>query len=139
MYRDVRRDGPSSFDVVLLDDAVIDAARAGIGARELVVREPCLTREDPRAGALLALHELMDTPHLVRAFRSAVGIPPYDFLTRARIHRARELLRAGASATEAAAAVGICDQSQLHRHFVRIVGPPPGRYARQRHVYGPIN
>src|SRR5690606_17400230 len=52
MYRDVRRDGPSSFDVVLLDDAVIDAARDAIGARELVVCEPCLPREDPRAGAL---------------------------------------------------------------------------------------
>jgi AraC-like DNA-binding protein len=26
--------------------------------------------------------------------------------------------------------VGFCDQSQMHRHFVRIVGCTPGAYAR---------
>jgi len=31
---------------------------------------------------------------------------------------------------EAAQAVGFYDESQLHRHFRRIVGVPPGVYAR---------
>jgi AraC-like DNA-binding protein len=196
MYRDLRRDGPSSFDVVLFDDAVIEAARSELRARELDLGAPCLLREDPRSGALLALQEIIDAPqetllietaiaeaalafvriatareprttrerraiararqylldrlaeavrldeladhvdldkyHLVRAFRSALGVPPYEFLTQARVHRARELLRHGASATAAATAVGYCDQSQLHRHFVRLVGTTPGRYARAR-------
>lgn len=195
MYRDVRRDVPSSFDVVMFDDAVIDAALDELGAREIAIDEPCFPAKDPRAGALLALHRLVDAPqdalvietaiaeaaiafvriatsrepkaprerravarareyllerladtvrlddladhvgldkyHLVRAFRSAVGVPPYEFLTLARVHRARDLLRSGATAAAAASAVGYCDQSQLHRHFVRIVGVTPGRYARQ--------
>jgi AraC-like DNA-binding protein len=74
----------------------------------------------------------LDKFHLVRAFRAALGIAPYEFLTHARVHRARALLSGGATAAAAASAVGYCDQSQLHRHFVRIVGTTPGRYARQR-------
>jgi AraC-like DNA-binding protein len=31
---------------------------------------------------------------------------------------------------EAAQTVGFCDESQLHRHFRRIVGVAPGAYAR---------
>ncbi len=195
MYRDVRRDGPSSFDVVMLDDVVVDTARDALGACEIAIDEPCLSTKDPRAGALLVLNELIDAPqdalvietaiaeaaiafvriatsrhprtprerravarareyllerfaaevrlddladhvgldkyHLVRAFRAAVGLPPYEYLTHVRIHRARDLLRDGATAAAAATAVGYCDQSQLHRHFVRIVGTTPGHYARQ--------
>ena len=81
----------------------------------------------------LADHVRMDKFHLVRAFRSQVGVPPYTFLTHARVHRARELLRAGLRVSEAATAVGFCDQSQLHRHFVRLVGITPGRYAAAAH------
>lgn len=194
MYRDLRRDGPASFDVVMLGDDVVDAAREEVGAREIAIDAPCVSVDDPRAGALLALHELIDAPqepllietviteaalafvrvatsrhptssrervaverarvylverlaeqvhlddlaehvhldkyHLVRSFRAAVGIPPYEFLTQARVHRARDLIRGGATAASAATAVGYCDQSQLHRHFVRLVGTTPGRYAR---------
>jgi len=194
MYRDLRRDGPASFDVVMLCDDVVDAARDEVGAHEIAIDAPCVQARDPRAGALLALHELIDAPqepllietaiaeaalafvrvatsrqptssrervaveraraylverladqvhlddlaehvhldkyHLVRTFRAAVGVPPYEFLTQARVHRARDLIRSGATAAGAASAVGYCDQSQLHRHFVRLVGTTPGRYAR---------
>ena len=47
-----------------------------------------------------------------------------------RVSRARELLRAGVHVAEAAQAVGFYDESQLHRHFRRIVGVTPGAYAR---------
>lgn len=76
----------------------------------------------------LAGHVRLDKYHLIRAFRTHVGVPPYEFLTHARIARARDLLAAGRSATEVASTVGYCDQSQLHRHFVRIVGVTPGRF-----------
>jgi len=78
----------------------------------------------------LAEHAGLDKFHLVRAFRSEVGLPPYEYLTYLRVSRARELLRCGALVAEAAQAVGFCDESQLHRHFRRIVGVPPGIYAR---------
>jgi AraC-like DNA-binding protein len=193
IYRDLRRDGPATFDVVLFDPEIVQAAReASSTAAEIVFETPQLMANDPRAGALLALRGLaersgcalaidsvvaeaalalvslgaaqppmrrehrvvqrarmylierlaervrldevadhvgLDKYHLIRAFRAQVGVPPYEFLTHARVHRARELLRRGVAAATAATAVGFCDQSQLHRHFVRLVGVTPGRYA----------
>jgi len=57
-------------------------------------------------------------------------MPPYRYLTHVRIAHARRLLAQGHAPADVALAVGLYDQSQLHRHFVRIVGVPPGRYAR---------
>jgi AraC-like DNA-binding protein len=78
----------------------------------------------------LARHAALDKFHLVRAFRAEVGLPPYEYLTHLRVARARELLRRGVRGADAAQAVGFYDESQLHRHFRRIVGVPPGVYAR---------
>src|SRR6266851_2370171 len=78
----------------------------------------------------LADHAGLDKFHLVRAFRAAVGLPPYEYLTHVRVSKAKELLQRGALVAEAAQAVGFYDESQLHRHFRRIVGIPPGAYAR---------
>jgi AraC-like DNA-binding protein len=78
----------------------------------------------------LAEHAGLDKFHLVRAFRTEVGLPPYEYLTHLRVARAKELLRRGARVAEAAQAVGFYDESQLHRHFRRIVGVTPGLFAR---------
>jgi AraC-like DNA-binding protein len=78
----------------------------------------------------LAQHAELDKFHLVRAFRAEVGLPPYEYLTHLRIARARALLRTGMFGAEVAQSVGFCDESQLHRHFRRIVGVAPGAYAR---------
>ena len=78
----------------------------------------------------LAAHAGLDKFHLCRAFRAQVGMPPYAYLTRLRIARAKELLGAGVRPSEIAPQVGIYDQSQLNRHFRRIVGTTPGQYAR---------
>jgi AraC-like DNA-binding protein len=78
----------------------------------------------------LADYAGLDKFHLVRAFRAEVGLPPYEYLTHVRIARARALLERGVLVAEAAHAVGMYDESQLHRHFRRIVGTTPGRYAR---------
>jgi transcriptional regulator GlxA family with amidase domain len=85
----------------------------------------------------LAEHAALDKFHLVRAFRSEVGLPPYEYLTHLRVSRARELLRRGVLVAEAAQAVGFCDESQLHRHFRRIVGVAPGAYARSFRQHRP--
>ena len=78
----------------------------------------------------LAAHAAVDKFRLVRAFRVQVGLPPYEYLTYLRVSRARELLRRGVLVAEVAQAVGFYDESQLHRHFRRIVGVTPGVYAR---------
>lgn len=85
----------------------------------------------------LAEHAGLDKFHLVRAFRSEVGVPPYEYLMYLRVSRARELLQQGQLVAEAAHAVGFCDESQLHRHFRRIVGLPPGVYAKSLRQHRP--
>jgi AraC-like DNA-binding protein len=82
----------------------------------------------------LADHAGTDKFHLCRAFRAQVGLPPHAYLTRLRIMRAKELLAAGVRPSEIAPRVGLYDQSQLNRHFRRIVGTTPGAYARARHL-----
>jgi AraC-like DNA-binding protein len=78
----------------------------------------------------LAEHARADKFHLCRAFSREIGFPPYAFLTQARIARARILLRRGLRPSEIAPLLGFSDQSQMHRHFRRIVGCTPGAYAR---------
>ena len=85
----------------------------------------------------LAEHAGLDKFHLVRAFRAEVGLPPYEYLTHLRVARAKSLLARGAVAAEVAHAVGLYDESQLHRHFRRIVGLTPGRFARSLGGPGP--
>ncbi|HET9929993.1 MAG TPA: AraC family transcriptional regulator [Polyangiaceae bacterium] len=77
----------------------------------------------------LARHAALDKFHLCRAFRAQVGMPPHAYLTHLRVQRAKELLAQGMRASELAPHVGLYDQSQLTRHFRRIVGMTPARYA----------
>jgi AraC-like DNA-binding protein len=78
----------------------------------------------------LATHAGLDKFRLVRAFRAEVGLPPYEYLTHVRVAKAKELLQRGALVAEAAQAVGFYDESQLHRHFRRIVGITPGSFSK---------
>ncbi|MGI5455918.1 AraC family transcriptional regulator [Streptomyces sp. CA-249302] len=80
-----------------------------------------------RAAALVHAHPA----HLVRAFSTAYGIAPHQYLNSRRVDRARRLLLDGLPATEVATATGFFDQSHLTRHFRKLVGVTPGRYARE--------
>ncbi|MFK4145768.1 AraC family transcriptional regulator [Streptomyces sp. NPDC004065] len=101
-------------------------------------RDPGLARElrellDERVGQGLALEEaarlLYAHPaHLVRAFSTAYGIAPHQYLMSRRVERARRLLLAGRSPGEVAPLTGFYDQAHLTRHFKRLVGVTPGRY-----------
>ncbi|WP_392668338.1 AraC family transcriptional regulator [Streptomyces sp. LN785] len=68
--------------------------------------------------------------HLVRAFSSAFNIAPHQYLTARRVDLARRLLLDGRPPGAVATAAGFYDQSHLTRHFKRVVGTTPGRYAR---------
>jgi AraC-like DNA-binding protein len=74
----------------------------------------------------------LDKFHLCRAFRAQIGMPPHTYLTHLRIQRAKDLLEQGVRASELAPRVGLYDQSQLTRHFRRIVGVTPARYGNDR-------
>ncbi|WP_042419299.1 helix-turn-helix transcriptional regulator [Streptacidiphilus anmyonensis] len=69
--------------------------------------------------------------HLVRAFSTAYGLAPHQYLTARRVERARALLLDGLPPAEAATSAGFYDQAHLGRHFKRIVGVPPGRFRGQ--------
>jgi AraC-like DNA-binding protein len=71
--------------------------------------------------------------HLVRAFSTAYGIAPHQYLNSRRVDRARRLLLDGRPPGEVASATGFFDQSHLTRHFRKLVGVTPGRYARMPH------
>ncbi|MCU7827027.1 helix-turn-helix transcriptional regulator [Kitasatospora sp. DSM 101779] len=68
--------------------------------------------------------------HLVRAFSAAFGIAPHQYVMSRRVDLARRLLLGGRPPGEVATAAGFYDQSHLSRHFKRVLGIPPGRYAR---------
>ncbi|WP_240037523.1 helix-turn-helix transcriptional regulator [Glycomyces paridis] len=67
--------------------------------------------------------------HLVRAFGVEFGIAPHQYLVTRRVDRARRLLLAGEAPHAVAAATGFYDQAHLTRHFKRVVGTTPARFA----------
>ncbi|MQY02301.1 AraC family transcriptional regulator [Actinomadura macrotermitis] len=69
---------------------------------------------------------------LLRAFRTATGLPPHAYLNQLRVRSARELLDQGLRPADVAARTGFADQAHLTRHFKRSVGVPPGAYQRGR-------
>ncbi|MEJ2860398.1 AraC family transcriptional regulator [Actinomycetospora flava] len=77
------------------------------------------------AGRLLHAHPT----HLVRAFGTEFGLPPHRYLTGRRVDLARRLVLAGMPPAAVATAAGFHDQAHLTRHFRRVVGTTPGRFA----------
>ncbi|MFI6149638.1 AraC family transcriptional regulator [Streptomyces sp. NPDC051109] len=67
--------------------------------------------------------------HLVRSFSTAFGIAPHQYLISRRVALARRLLLDGRPAAEVAVESGFHDQPHFTRHFKRVVGTTPGRYA----------
>jgi len=81
------------------------------------------------AAGLLQAHPA----YLVRVFTQEYGIPPHLYLTGRRVDLARSLLLDGARPAEVAVAAGFYDQSHLTRHFRRMLGTSPARYANSAH------
>lgn len=78
------------------------------------------------AAALLHAHPA----HLVRTFSREYGMSPHQYLTSLRVDDSRKLLLAGMPLASVATVSGFYDQPHLTRHFTRILGTPPGRFAR---------
>ena len=70
--------------------------------------------------------------HFIRAFKDAVGLPPYQYVLSERIRRARALLsNLDLSLTDVARTVGFGDASQLSRVFRKFVGVTPTAFRRE--------
>jgi AraC-like DNA-binding protein len=68
--------------------------------------------------------------HLIRAFGREYGMPPHQYLTGRRVELARRLLLSGRPPAQVATLAGFYDQSHLTRHFRRMLGTTPSRFAR---------
>jgi AraC family transcriptional regulator len=84
----------------------------------------------------LSLKELaavaqMDVFRFVRAFKETLGVPPHQYLVRARIDRARSLLGSSARPiSEVALATGFATPSHFATTFRRVTGMTPRTYRR---------
>jgi len=115
------------------DEAVSEGPEAGRSPpRSLAAIEERLRRPDDRAPSLDEMSRMagMDKFELVRSFKTCYGLAPHAYLLNARINRAKDLLRSGASPAEAAAECGFWDQSHFSRVFATRVGLCPAEYAR---------
>jgi AraC-like DNA-binding protein len=149
LHRDMERAGPCM--PTLAQETRLSAVLARWITRHAAQRAP--TARPPRAGgepaAVRRAREYLDAHcaddvrladlgdvaclspfHLARAFAAAVGLPPHAYLVQARVRRARDLLSAGSTPAEAAAAAGFADQSHLTRAFRAQVGVTPARFRK---------
>ncbi|WP_240500441.1 helix-turn-helix domain-containing protein [Pseudomonas syringae] len=71
--------------------------------------------------------------HFSRAFKSATGYAPRDWLRQEKITRAKELLsHRSMSISEICLECGFSDQSHLTRTFTKVVGVSPRRWRTQQ-------
>ena len=70
--------------------------------------------------------------HFSRLFREATGLPPYRYVIRQRVEKAKELLaNTDLSVGEVAVTCGFSHQGHLARHFAGLVGTSPVRFRRE--------
>jgi AraC family transcriptional regulator len=79
----------------------------------------------------LALQAGVSRFHFARQFRLSTGESPMGYLRRMRIERSKSILQTrDTTIAEVAARLGFSDQSHFTRIFGRLVGVPPGSFAR---------
>jgi AraC family transcriptional regulator len=68
--------------------------------------------------------------HFCRSFKQSTGFSPHQYLIRQRVERAKLLLKGGKmEIREVAIACGFTHQSHLNRHFKRLMGITPKKFA----------
>ncbi|HEY3845371.1 MAG TPA: helix-turn-helix transcriptional regulator [Acidimicrobiales bacterium] len=98
-------------------------------ARDFIDREYAKPLDVPS----MARAALMSPAHFSRKFRAAYGETPYTYLMTRRIERAKALLRAGTSITDACVTVGCTSLGSFSSRFTEIVGMTPSEYRGRDH------
>lgn len=112
-----------------MDAGRMDELRRLRRARDLMDRDFA----KPLDVTAIAQAALMSPAHFTRRFREAYSESPYSYLMTRRIERAQELLRGGASVTEACLSVGFTSLGSFSSRFTEITGMPPSRYRELDH------
>jgi AraC-like DNA-binding protein len=110
-----------------------ERSRALIAPRTVrIVREYLHANAEHQVSiADLAQAARVSETQVIRAFSAETGMPPHSYLVSLRVERAKRLLRTGTPPAAAALHVGFSDQSQMTRHFKRLTGVTPGRFAAE--------
>jgi transcriptional regulator GlxA family with amidase domain len=75
--------------------------------------------------------------HFLRLFKSTYGVTPVEYVSRRRIERAQDLLRAtNLTVTEVCMAVGFSSLGSFSSRFRELVGQTPSEF-QQRYAGGP--
>ena len=77
----------------------------------------------------LAQHCNLSPFHLIRVFKTHIGVPPHVYLKQVRIKQAKVLLAKKISIAAIAHETGFADQSHFSRQFKQITGITPNQYS----------
>ena len=69
--------------------------------------------------------------HLIRKFKSKIGITPHQFLIQVRVRNAQKEIADGGRLIDAAIDNGFYDSSHFDKCFQKIVGIPPSEYSKK--------
>ena len=100
-----------------------DALRRLAHARDLLVDDDAPIAQVARGAGISPFH-------FIRQFDALFGETPHQFRTRARLDRAKALLRTGASVTETCMELGFSSVGSFSGLFARRVGVAPSAYRR---------
>ena len=81
---------------------------------------------------ILALACHLSTSYFARRFKHCAGLPPYQFLIKKRVERAKRLLRGTMPIAEVALECGFSHQEHLTNVFRRWTGQTPSAYRRNQ-------
>ncbi|MEI9949630.1 MAG: helix-turn-helix transcriptional regulator [Pseudomonadota bacterium] len=118
--------------VELLEEASDGAASIAAGLRTAERVRECL-HYDTRATldlSTLAKQAGVSRYQALRIFKRRYGLPPHTYQLSVRIALAQRALREGYQPVQVAAQYGFVDQSHFTRHFKRLLGVTPAKYAR---------
>jgi AraC family transcriptional activator FtrA len=80
----------------------------------------------------LAARAAMSSRTLLRAFRDATGMAPYEWVLKERVVYAKDLLEVSTTPlARVAEAAGFGSDEAFRKHFRRVVGTSPGAYRRR--------
>ncbi|MGD0927981.1 MAG: helix-turn-helix domain-containing protein [Streptosporangiaceae bacterium] len=126
-----RDGGQAQFVPVRVDEADDPANLASL--HEWTLRH----LQEPVTVADLAAHALMSPRTFARQFAARTGTTPHQWLIRARLMRAQELLERSDHSIEQIAAECGLSPLMLRRHFSRMCGTTPQAYRRTFSQTGP--